>query len=868
MIPHRKTPGEQGSSGWQSLLGLALAALVFGFIAIVIGDVSEKIETLATVTSNSLERQFTQLEVDHLVLLRTLDTAQTGGDLADLRARFDAFHSTLAPVRSGRAFADLRAEAAFSAALGALDDRLDAAMPVIDGPDPALLRALPDLRAALTATTDDIRTLVETGLGHAAGQTEGGRISAAETLRRLGLLTVALLGLLLAVTTHMWQLYRVARQNSFAAERSAARMATVVENALDGVIITDGTGRMQDFNRAAESIFGVARDAQLGRPIAGTILPADPRAGGSARHGLPRPDGDPFVTLTAARTTGETFPLEVAATTSRDPDGAEMTVYFLRDITSRAEAEHDLRAARDAALAGDRAKQRLLTVMSHEMRTPLNGILAAVELLQDTGPTAQQTRYLDAIETSGKVLLGHVDDVLDISKTESGSAVGAGRPIDIGTIIREVASEFQPQAAATETTLRVTLPDETRVIGDPIALRRVLTNLVGNAVKFTRGGAVDISADRLGADDLVEFCIVDTGIGIAPDDQTRIFDDFLTLDAAYDRTETGTGLGLGVVQRLVRQMGGEIGLESEPGEGSLFWVRVPLPARPDPGRDRDMAAGHSRDRRPLDVLVVEDNEINRLVVGDMLRAAGHAVTEAQDGRAGVDAADAHRFDLILMDISMPRMDGLEATRRIRTGDGPCRDTPIVALTANALLHEVSIFRDAGMNETITKPISRRSLERALVLAAEQHDAPVGPTAATAPAVAAPAHAGDAARVEDMVLDRSQLDTLRSEIGRARADALLGRFIAEADQTIADLTARPADEVDGILAAVHKLAGSAAMFGAVRLSGRLRDFDGLGKTGRGAEVPPRLHELSAIWSDTRPVLEEATTMPDTARTAHR
>lgn len=506
------------------------------------------------------------------------------------------------------------------------------------------------------------------------------------------------------------------------------------------------------------------------------------------------------------------------------------------------------------------------------MRTPLNGILATVELLQDTGPTAKQAEYLSVIERSGAQLLHHVDDVLDISKMDSGSAVGAGRPIDIGAIIREIVADHEADATRNGTVIRMNLPDEARVVGDPIALRRVLAHLVENSVKFTSGGVIEISADRLGTGEMVEFCIADTGIGIDPQDHARIFDDFITLDAAYDRAQSGTGLGLGVVQRLVRQMGGDIGLESEPGEGTLFWVRLPLPPMPAPsavGGDPGMVPDAMAPDRPLDVLVVEDNEINRLVVRDMLIAAGHAVTEATDGQAGVDMADGRRFDLILMDISMPRMDGVEATRRIRAGDGPCRDTPIVALTANALLHEVSIFRDAGMNETITKPISRRSLDRALVLArdlpgdadAGERHAPAAPAerAAVDPDPGAdpglPAHPRDGAAQDGALLDTAQLDTLRSEIGPDRADALLARFMAEADRMIADLATRGDADIDDTLAAIHKLAGSAAMFGTARLHARLRDFDAMGKTGRGAEVPPRLPELVAIWADTRPILAD-------------
>jgi PAS domain S-box-containing protein len=850
------TPTRSGPSRLQAVAGLAVAAIVFGFIAVIIGDINEKLEALVSDPSASVERQFTQLEIDHLVLLRTLETAQTPADLQDLRERFDDFHSALTPVRTGRTFAPLRADPAFSSALAVISSTIDDALPLMDGPDAELMQSLPDLSAGFAATTDEMRQVAAIGVAQFGNRADGGRISAAGTLQRLGLLTVALLGLLLAVLTHMWQLYRTAQQNSVAAERSAARMAAVVENAFDGIIITDAAGRVQDFNRAAEGIFGFGRDEQVGQSIDTRMLPG----GVATQPATSPPDGAATATVTGRRKSGVEFPLEVAVSATHDPDGAAMTVYFLRDITARTNAERELRAARDAALAGERAKQRLLTVMSHEMRTPLNGILATVELLQDTSLDEKQAQYLSVIERSGHVLLGHVDDVLDISRLDSGSAVGAGRPIDFAAIVHEVVADLAPHAETNGTKISVNLPDDTRVIGDPIALRRVLANLIGNSVKFTLNGSVDVSADRLGTGAVVEFCIADTGIGIDPDDQVRIFDDFTTLDSNYDRAQSGTGLGLGVVQRLVRQMGGDIGLESEPGEGSLFWVRVPLPAQASDRADTAAQPSEGTAPRPLDVLVVEDNEINRLVVREMLEAAGHDVTEATDGHAGVEAAEAYRFDLILMDISMPRMDGVEATRRIRSDAGPCHDTPIVALTANALLHEVSIFRDAGMNETITKPISRRSLERALVLATDQQaaDGSDVPPTAIDPGTPIPDSTGDAP-----VFDPSQLDTLRSEIGRDRADTLLRRFIGEADRTVAALTEKSGTDVDGILADVHKLAGSAAMFGTARLYARLREFDGMGKTGRGAEVPARLHELTAIWSDTRLVLEEAAVGSGTA-----
>jgi len=833
--PH--APARGSAARLRSLLSLVPAIVILAIIGIVANGISTRLDRLGSASGDGMVGQLARLDTDHGTLLRRIDTAQTASDLAALRMQFDQFQSRLALVRDGRSFAALRADPAISDALDAVLAAVAQAVPLIEAPDAALLRALPDLRDTLAAARPGTRQIVQAGVDRAAPRTDVGRIDTADTLRRLGLLTIALLGLLLALSTYMWQLYRTAQDNAAAAARSAARMAAVVDTAPDGVAITDGAGIVRDFNAAAEHMFGRARDEVTGRMPPEAGLPdLDARAPATAAR----------ITIPATRASGRTFPLELSTTRAQDPDGAEMRVHFMRDITTRADTARDMRAARDAALAGERAKQRLLTVLSHEMRAPLETIRAAVDRLRAARPDPRQADDLSAIAGAVGVLLRHVDDVLDIARTDSGSAVPPGRPIDLNAIIRDVVAEHADAAARNGTTITVGLPDHLRVTGDPVALRHVLTHLLENAVAFTAHGAIDIAADRLGTGDMVEIALADTGIGIAPDDHARIFEDFVTGDDG-----TGAGLGLGVVQRLVRQMGGEIGLESEPGEGSLFWLRLPLPApgAGGPGAatdDPDSLPGP--DRSPLDILVVEDNAINRQVVREMLTAAGHDVTEAADGAAGLAAAQTRRFDLILMDVGLPGLDGVDAARRIRGGHGPCRDTPIVALTANALLHEVSIFRDTGTGDPPRpEPPARRALDRAL--ASRPDPAPAEAGTARGPDALAP------------VLDRSRLDALRREIGRARADALLARFVDEADRTIDALVARGEGDLPRTLAEVHKLAGSAAMFGAARLHGLLRDLDAMGKAGQADAVPPRLRELRRVWRDTRPALHDAA--PDTA-----
>jgi CheY-like chemotaxis protein len=242
----------------------------------------------------------------------------------------------------------------------------------------------------------------------------------------------------------------------------------------------------------------------------------------------------------------------------------------------------------------------------------------------------------------------------------------------------------------------------------------------------------------------------------------------------------------------------------------------------------------------LNVLVVEDNEINRLVVREMLQTIGHHVTEAHDGIDGVEQAEQTRYDLILMDISMPRMDGVEATRRIRAGDGACAKIPIIALTANAMLHEISSFRAAGMNETLTKPISRKSLGRALDIAR------------SANAESDPRPIMQAEIPEVPAIDRDQLLILAEEIGAQQAMSLLDRFLSQTETDLGDLFGRDLLSGDplAVQRKVHKLAGSAGMLGASLLQHRLTEFDSLAKTGRANEIIPRLGELSPIWEKTK------------------
>lgn len=480
------------------------------------------------------------------------------------------------------------------------------------------------------------------------------------------------------------------------------------------------------------------------------------------------------------------------------------------------------------------------------MRTPLNGLLGSVDLLGATPLTPVQRQILDVVESSGKVLLHHVNSVLDISSADVGAMRPGTTPFILDDLVQEVVANQIGLAAAAGNRIKTVAVSGPvgRVVGDPARLRQILLNLVGNAVKFTRNGSITVEIELLGADQdarLVELRVIDTGIGIAEADQGRVFDDFVTIDTSYGRETGGTGLGLGITRRLAVALGGSIGMESEPGQGSVFWVRLPFGAPSDAssaGLDGPETVGAAAYGPALGVLVIEDNAINRFVLRSLLVQFGHRVTEATDGHDGVRRAEAEAFDLILMDISMPGLDGIGAAGRIRAGSGLSRSARIVAVTAHALPDDLSRFRAAGMDDCLVKPVTRGALTRILSGRAEPARTP----------------AGDPSKLP--LLDAAQIGDLAQRLGDTRFQHLLGRFLNEADDGISRLVGCPPDPDANRLC--HHLARSAATFGAVRLAAILRTLSEA--LHAGSEAIRAQADLVTVWDETRECLPLKPSLP--------
>ncbi len=383
------------------------------------------------------------------------------------------------------------------------------------------------------------------------------------------------------------------------------------------------------------------------------------------------------------------------------------------------------REARRAAVAANLAKSRFIANVSHEIRTPLNGVLGMAQILAADELSPSQRERVDIIHSSGEVLLGILNDVLDLSKIEAGKLDLEATPFDLVKVVRDVEAAFSAVAQTKGLTLGLHVEgrsDDRRVgdlyMGDPSRIRQIVANLVSNALKFTPSGEVKIVVSCL--DEGVVLSVRDTGIGIPEDKLSKLFGQFEQVDASTTRRFGGTGLGLSICRELCRLMGGRILVESEFGKGSTFTVHLPLqrasalegPSSPAPVRpfgEIDAAGGDLR------VLAAEDNKVNQLVLTVLLKEMGITPTVVEDGALAVEAWRAGAFDLILMDMQMPVMDGLTAVRAIRAAEAQTGRprSPIIALTADVMSHHMEDYRRAGVDAIVAKPIQFGALAQAM-----------------------------------------------------------------------------------------------------------------------------------------------------------
>ncbi|MCA3274095.1 MAG: response regulator [Roseomonas sp.] len=613
-------------------------------------------------------------------------------------------------------------------------------------------------------------------------------------------------------------------------ERATARrtLENALESMSDGFVMFDPSDRLIACNSRYKDFYKISAPFIVPGALFDDIMRE-----GALRGQYPQARGDieTFVAESKAFHRGNNPPMErllpdgrwVLITERRTPDGG--VVGIRTDITPLKRAMQDLATARDTARAAGEAKSQFLARMSHELRTPLNGILGFSELLlDDTRLQDDQRDKLRTLHNAGKHLLELVNGLLDLSKIESGRMELARRAFPLQEVIQSSAALVAPDIMRKK--LEFTLNLDPRlprsVLGDPTRLRQVILNLLSNAVKFTPSGGSIYFIARQKEQERLRLEVRDTGPGISPENQRLIFKDFVQIASMTQSEALGTGLGLAITSRLVKQMGGEIGCQSNSGAGSTFWIEIPLvmaempekapePPRPDPSMPTIQSKLH--------VLVVDDVKANRDVAGALLASLGHEVAFAGGGAEALEKLPTEQFDLVLLDLQMPLMDGFATARNIRAMPDPLGQVPIFALTASVMPDQIAAAQEAGMDGHIGKPLSREALAIALAglrkLPAVQARRPdIDPEADPLPDLAK--------------LDQRVLALLKSELKGAAA-GVVREFIVEM-QTIRDQLAAEIAQVvpraEVIAQYAHRLLGAARTLGAIQLAQQVTEFQKL------------------------------------------
>uniref|UniRef100_UPI001583315F EAL domain-containing protein n=1 Tax=Vogesella oryzae TaxID=1735285 RepID=UPI001583315F len=658
------------------------------------------------------------------------------------------------------------------------------------------------------------------------------------------------------------------------------RLSSMIETAMDGIITTDARLNIVVFNPAAESMFGYQAAQMIGQPL-DLLLPDDSaqhhrqlmldfseeaaRSGGTARRSA-RP-------LLGRRADGKHFPVEVSISYA-DNGGEPIYTAVVRDITARKAAEEELlqlatsleyrvqertrelEVAREQAESANLAKSTFLANMSHEIRTPLNSVLGMAHLALQTRLDARQRDYLDKISVSGQHLLALINDILDFSKIEAGKLELDSVDFDIKALLEELRSVMAQRAQEKRLKLEIGLaPQVPRYLrGDALRLRQVLLNLLSNAIKFTEHGQVQLLVTT-GPDERVAFCVRDSGIGMTPQVQARLFLSFQQADSSTTRKYGGTGLGLAISYQLVQLMGGTLQVSSQPGQGSEFAFSLALPAIPQapapPAAPRPVQ-DYYRQLAGKRVLLADDHPFNQQVAAELLQAVGIKVSIASDGNEALALAHRQPFDAILMDMQMPNLDGVEASRQLRR-EAAFDNLPIIAMTANVSTEDRQHCLYAGMNDFVGKPVQPATLYHTLSYWLGECQSPSPATPATRGQDAASTDNGHyqaatataespAVDEQPLLLDSSVLHTMLGD-DQDKLRRYCGKFAGWLDEGLAALDqAVQQGDGDAVARECHRLKSVARTVGAMALGEALATLEkwpqqrGIDDVGRGlAEV---------------------------------
>ena len=886
-----------------SALGF-LALVVISANVVLFRQIDTQLERSYTAETDSTIWNITQVEVELLRFQNALNASQVAGhteeSLDDVRLRFDLLFSRVNLISEHqRTDSKLLNQSEDWIKLVGPDGLIETTLPLIDGPDAQLIEAIPDLTVAVTNEINDLRNDIVASSLSSIRRTEGQREDLQASLQLFSAVALGLMGVMATLIVVIGLQGRARERHRQELSQAVFNLRTTIDSSLEAAVILDHEGKIIGCNRAGAEMFSWQEGAGQTRYFSDVI--ADIKRGSDGVLAIAKAcrSGNETgrITLNGRRLDGTQFPLEMSLAQARSATGMPIAIAFIRDISELVEREKALKDARNSALQGEQAKSRFLAMISHEMRTPLNGLLSAVELLKNGAKLdANQSWLLRIIENCGKTTLDQVNNVLDLTslrKVDENSLPDVDfNPVEL---IKDVAEQFLPEAQARGNTINTVFSENAGQLlnGKSALIRRILTNLLSNAVKFTENGTITVGFDcQPGRSDgtmSVRLSVADTGVGIADSDRDRIFNTFETLDSSYSRLQEGSGLGLGLAKLSAEAMGGRMTVSSRKDEGSTFALYLTIKvansrSASEPSTEQAPVNGSLP---PLKLLVVEDNSVNRELLVEILRQKGHEVFEARNGQEGVSEALQHRPDVVLMDISMPVMDGLEATRQIRSTPSLPR-MPIIAVTANADSVTDAEMTGVGMDYVLSKPVDIKRLESVIsdlvkldlyrsdvterksvveveptqtdqiLKASHLRLVPPSKTADDKPSKARNKKTSDVKPEPptELLLDEEVFTDLSDALGKPYMMKLAARYVSEADAAMAEIKDRQqAGDLQAAAAIAHKNAGAAASLGLRAMHRMLVTYEQEVKAGDHEAVQKTRERIESVKAETFDLLKE-------------
>lgn len=780
-----------------------------------------------------------QLEVDHLklqraILIDTLRAEQTG-DYRPARDAFLAFDIYYSRVQV------LSARFSTLSEFKGLNDAFNQRWQVVETDLAQMARIFDDttewdaarlhgLQAQMERHADNVRQITVLALKYittASSDRFDSNMSMARSFAFVAVFMVVVLGIIIAIAGKL-------ASDLAQRTRGLSRMSTTLKRtfnaAQDAIVLMDANGKITSCNRAAQDLFGRNRDQMVGREACRSLVP--PRFADKFRQefgSLDEPDRTSLLNrgpmrILCNRENGSEFIAEVVSVPEIDGQGKPIVISFFRDVSKQAQTEQLLRNAKLEAERLARNKERFLAVVSHELRTPLHGITAALELMSN--PQSRNEELQDLVSTaqvSATSAREILDEVLEATEVNLGKNLKGLDAFDPSALVSEIITQVQPVATLKSTTVTFenSWSGASQILVNRKAFRYALTNLVRNATKFTENGTVEVrmceSPTQPGQ---MRIEVEDTGIGISQHDQQRIFEDFETAEQGPASDISGTGLGLGIFKRAVDALGGRIGVQSSEGWGSLFWFEFPYLQAPDSKPDQFCSHEPAPILHRYKVLVVDDNSINRLVISKMLGNLGQDVELAENGPMAIDLASRTRFDIVLMDLNMPGMNGRECATRLRQ-TGLSQSARIVAVTANVGTAGTKAGCDESLDQfgfetMLLKPFSLQDLRAVLGPGSSNTAQPDPDTQVQAGLAKGTGHASG-----HFVL--TNLQDLNGMIGTEKTRRIVTRTFEDAHAALCAVKEAelPTAEVADL---VHSAIGSLGMIGAQQLHHAFRTLE--------------------------------------------